>query len=429
MVKTLSGMVIALATVSLAGHAVAQARDNFFARDRNVSVRERARPGYQALGIPLASFIAYPKVELGVQYNSNIYATQDGAISDTVGLIEPEIDLASRWSRNSVTAYVRSSTHEYDTHSGEDTTNWQFGGTGEADLGDSTLTVGGDYGYLANPRTASVGTTNVNGSTFPLHPIEYYGSDANADLAHTFNRLKVEGIVTYSAEQFQNAVNYLSAPILETPYDNSRVTASGKAAYAVSPDTALYLSAGYNSINFPNQSVAITGLNRNSTGETVDVGTNFDFTQLIRGDVEVGYLRQNFTAAGFQSLGGLHVLAKVEWFPTQLTTVTFTGSRDVVPATVPGSPAIIAGTAGGQVDHELLRNLILTGAAKFVQDDYQGIARHDKIYDVTVSGDYLVDRNVGLHLAYDNLTQDSTGALRGVNFNDNRVTLSATLQY
>ncbi len=427
MAKALSKMFVALATLSVAGHAMAQARDNFFARDRNVSVRERARPGYQALGLPLESFIAYPKVELGVQSNSNIYATRDDAISDTIGIINPEVDLASRWSRNSITAFALSSTHEYATHSGEDTTNWQTGGTGKLDMGDSTLSVAGDFGYLANPRTAAVGYSS--GAAFPRHPIEYYGSNASGDFAHTFNRLKLEATVTYTAQQFQNGVNDLGAPVVETPYDNSHTTAGAKASYAVSPDTALYVAAAYNLINYPNQIGGAVNGNRNSTGETVDVGADFDFTQLVRGDVEVGYLNQDFSASGFGAVTGLHVVGKVEWFPTQLTTVTFTGSRSVAPATVPGSPAIIAGAVGGQVDHELLRNLILTGAVKYVLDDYQYIDRHDRITDVTLSGDYLINRNVGLHLAYDNLNQSSDGTLAGANFNDGRVTLSATLQY
>ena len=393
----------------------------------DVTVRERARPGYDALGLPLGAFLAYPKIELGVQANSNIYGQPNNAKSDVIGIIDPEIDLVSRWARNSLTAFVRTATNEYVRSPSEDTTDWQFGGKGRLDLGDSALNVGGDYGYLAEPRTASIGANLATFAT--IHPIEYYQTDANADFVHTFNRLQVQGGVTYASSQFQNGVDAQHASVVETVFDNSRTVVSGKAGYAVSPDTAIYASVGYNTINYPNQVVTATTLNRNSSGETYDVGANFEFTQLIRGDVEVGYLNQDFSAAHFKSVQGFHALGKVEWFPSQLTTVTFTGQRDVDPATLAGSPSVVVGVVGAQVDHELLRNLILTGIARYTDDSYQGIARHDQIGELTVSGDYLLNRSVGLHLAYDYLTQDSTGTSRGVNFNDNRVTLSTTLQY
>jgi hypothetical protein len=386
-----------------------------------VSVRERARPGYQAIGERLGSFIAYPKLELGVQDNSNIYGQPSHPNSDVIGLINPEIDLASQWARNSLTAFVRSASHEYATHHAEDSTDWQFGGAGQADLGDSAFNFGGDYGYLAEPRTASIGASSVSFTT--IHPVEYYQSDVKASLVHTFNRLQVEGDVVYGEAQFQNGVNAAGQTVEETPYDNQHTTATGKASYAVSPDTAVYGSFSYNAITYPNQASS------NSQGETYDVGANFDLTQLIRGDVEVGYLHQDFTSVAYKPLDGFHALGKVEWFPSQLTTVTLTGSRNVTPATVAGSPAITAGVVGGQVDHELLRNLILTGVARYEDDDYQGLDRHDHISELTVSGDYLFNRHVGFHLAYDYLTQNSVGTDRGVDFNDNRVTLSTTLQY
>ena len=428
--KALSGALICSAALLMAGQAMAQARDNYFARDRNVSVRERARPGYQALGLPLSSFILYPKVELGVQENSNIYGAPNHPTNDVIGVASPEVDLVSQWARNKLTVFARTSTHEYASHSGEDTTDWQFGGTGRLDLGDSTANFGGDYGYLAEPRTASVGQTNL--ATFTtIHPVEYYQSDANADLVHTFNRLQVQGGLTYLGQQFQNATNTLGQTVLENAFDNQRLALSAKAGYAMSPDTALYAAIGYNTIDYPNASLTLSpaGVSRNSSGETYDVGANFDLTQLLRGDVEVGYLHQEFSSGVYKPLDGFHALGKVEWFPTQLTTVTMTGARNVNPATVPGSPAVITAGVSGQVDHELLRNVILTGIARYEDDDYQGIDRRDHISEFTISGDYLLNHNIGLHLAYDYLTQDSAGVSRGLDFNDNRVTLSTTLQY
>jgi len=427
--KALSGVVACAAALLMAGQALAQAQDNYFSRDRNISVRERARPGYDALGMPLSGFIAYPKIELGVQENTNIYGAAANPTADTVGIISPEINLASRWSRNSLTFFARTQTRAYASHSGEDTTDWQTGGTGRLDLGASTISFQGDYGYLAEPRTAVISQTSTSFAT--LHPIEYYLGETDLDARHTFNRLQIEGEASYKSYQFQNGTNAADQLVLESPLDYDRMVASAKAGYAVSPDTAIYASFRYNTISYPNNSATVTtnGASRNSSGESYDVGANFDLTQLIRGDAQFGYLHQQFDSPLFKPLDGFHALAKVEWFPTELATVTVSGERDVNAATLPGSASMISGVASGQVDYELLRNVILTGIARYQDDAFQGVDRDDHIVDVAISADYLLNRGVGVHLAYDYLTQDSYGVNRGVTFNDNRVTLSTTLQY
>ncbi len=425
MAKALSGILIASIALFAAAHAAAQARDNFFARDRNVAVMERARPGYQALGLPLGGFIAYPKLELGIENNSNIYATPNGAKGDSIGLINPELDIMSRWSRNSLSAFVKGASRQYATRTNESATDWQLGGAGEVFVGDTTVDAGGAYGYFATPRSASISGTTLNLIT--IHPVEYYRSDANFGLTHTFNRLRISGGVVYSNYDYQNGRNALGGTVLEKPFTQSQTVASAKAEYAISPDTAVYVTGAYNTIHYPNQLVGT--LNRNSTGETYAIGANFDISQLVRGDVQVGYLNQDFAASGFGSASGFSAKGKVQWFPTQLTTVTLIGARQINPATVAGSPAVLSGSVGGQVDHELLRNVILTALAHYQLDDYRGVDRHDRITELGLSGEYLLNRNIGVHLGYSYLKQDSSGLFRGLTFDVNRVMLSTTLQY
>ena len=254
MAKALSGFVMASAILLIAGHAAGQARDNYFARDRNVSVRERSRPGYEALGLPMGAFLAYPKIQLGVQADSNIYGQPNHQRSDAIGEIDPEIDLVSRWARNSLQAFVRTAARELVHNSSEDAVDWQVGGKGRLDLGDSTVNIGGDYGYMAEPRTASIGWNSE--SLITRHPVQSYQSDAHANLVHSFNRLQIEVGATYEGARFLNGVTAAGAPVAETMFDNGRTVISGKAGYAVSPDTAVYASLGYNIINYPNPAVA-----------------------------------------------------------------------------------------------------------------------------------------------------------------------------
>ena len=71
---SLAALVAALG-VSAPDLAAAQQQpgDNF-ARDRNVSVRERPKPEYDAAGIPFGNFRMYPELILAPEYNDNVFA-------------------------------------------------------------------------------------------------------------------------------------------------------------------------------------------------------------------------------------------------------------------------------------------------------------------------------------------------------------------
>ncbi|HUO22924.1 MAG TPA: outer membrane beta-barrel protein [Caulobacteraceae bacterium] len=427
--KALSGVFAGTLAFLAAGEAMAQSRDNYFARDRNVSVTERDRPGYQALGLPLGAFLLFPKIEVGVQGNDNIYSQGSHGASDLIGIASPQIDLASQWSRNSLTAFVRSSTRQYASHTSENATDWQFGGTGQVDGGDTTFKAGGDYGFFAQPRWANIGENSLAQFT-TVRPVGDYQSAMNADVIHTINRIQLEGQITYNANSYLNGENANGQVVHENQYDYDRTYLIGKVSYAVMPEASIYGAFSYNMLNYPNGDV-LPGYspNPNSTGETYDIGANFDLTHLIRGDVELGYLQQVFAGDKLSTITGFQAKGDVQYFPTQLITLTLTGSRNVDASTIAGSPGTITGQLSGQADYELLRNLILSAEAQWSGSSYEGLDRHDNVTELTASGQYLMNRNIGLHLAYDFLRQDSTGTQHGVNFTENRVTLTTVLQY
>jgi hypothetical protein len=173
-------------------------------------------------------------------------------------------------------------------------------------------------------------------------------------------------------------------------------------------------------------------VNRDSKGVTALVGANFELAALIRGEIGVGYIDQHYKDSAFQDYNGLGARAQVEWFPTQLTTVTITGSHSVEDAGLVGASSYLATNVGLEVDHELLRNLILTANGSYGDDDYRGIDRTDKRIGLGLSASYLMNRHVGLKLAYNHFKNDSSGADVAEAFRHyavDRVGLTLTLQY
>jgi hypothetical protein len=82
-----------------------------------------------------------------------------------------------------------------------------------------------------------------------------------------------------------------------------------------------------------------------------------------------------------------------------------------------------------QVDHELFRNIRLMARAHATEYDYNGVARKDLIATWDAGVTYLMNRRIGVDLTATRLEQWSSGAAKGPDFADDRVTLALTVQY
>jgi hypothetical protein len=200
-----------------------------------------------------------------------------------------------------------------------------------------------------------------------------------------------------------------------------------RADYAISPDTALFVSGNLNQHAYPDQPPAVM-YDFNSHGYEVLGGVNFQITSLLTGEVGAGYFVEDFPHVGAENLGSLALHGSVQWFPTELTTVTVKVDRLVQDSDIQESAGYV--TTGGtvEVDHELRYNVILTGMFAYNNDSYQGIDRDDERWTAGVGAKYLLTRELGLGLNFDHDSQISTGTARFINFDINRVMLNVVLQ-
>jgi hypothetical protein len=111
-----------------------------------------------------------------------------------------------------------------------------------------------------------------------------------------------------------------------------------------------------------------------------------------------------------------------------LTTVTLTGTRDIQDSAVLGAAAYVSSNVRARVDHELLRNVILTGQVGWGKDEYTGIVREDERKSAGLAASYLINRTVGVSATYDYQEQKTKKGI-GNNFKDNKVGVTLTVQY
>lgn len=407
----------------------AQTQSNFV-RDRNVSVGERPHPGYEALGIREGPFMLWPKLAVSSEYSDNIFATGSDTVADGITHITPEIDLTSTWSRHSLQAYVRGTFNQYWQNSNQNTDDFAVGAKGQLDVQRTAQINGGvDYSRQTEPRTSAA----TEGNPFP---IQYDQTALNLSGSKEFNRLRVSARVDWSNYDYLNRAGNFPQD------DRNRDVTIGtvRADYAVSPDTALFLEVAGNDHDYKlSASPIINGtpefpdfVQRDSHGIQVLGGANFELGALVRGELAVGYLKQTYKDKTFSDVSGPGARIQLEWFPSQLTTVTVTGTRTIEDAGIIGASSYLSSNFGVKVDHELLRNVILSANGGYGKDDYHGVSREDTHYIAGIGGTYLLNRNLGVTLGYSYFKQNSAGTDSSVlagTFNINKIALTLSLQY
>lgn len=408
---------IAVLTFAASG-ALAQSS---FDRSRSVAVTERPREGYEAVGARVGSFKVFPRLVLSAVYDDNLYATNTNTQADWAFQLRPSVEIQSDWSRHSLSVFGRGRIARFQDRSSENFEDITVGGAASLDINRSAvLRANGSYAALTEARTAETTPTSS------AKPIEYRYGLAAVNGSYELNRLRFRGQAQYAKYDYRNGVDGSGRVISQQYRDRKTLSGLARADYAISPDTAIYVAAVVNRREYRLHPPA-TALDRDSDGYDVSGGVNFDFTNLVRGELQAGYLEQNY-ATGAVSGGSFN--GRLEWFVTQLTTVTFTAARSVEESSVPTSRRGYLSTNGSvRVDHELRRNVILSAYANGSNDDYSVQDRTDRRITAGLEGSYLLNRVVGVNVAYQHIDLDSSGVDRRAPFKDNKLTLSLTSQF
>lgn len=395
-----------------------------FRRDGTVTVMQRPREGYEARGMRLGTFLVFPKVTIVAEKNDNIFASEINEESDLIWRVQPEVSANSDWNRHQLQLFARAGFNRYQDNSDENTDEWALGASGRLDVSRATQ-VNGQFSFThaTEPRSAP------NAAVLPpgTEPVQYDVALFGLVARHEFNRLLATGRFDSTTYEYESPRTSTGAIVDQSFRDRTINVFGGRLDYALSPATAMFGEVLFNKHD-PSNSPVAGGIQRGSEGVQAHVGVNFEVTALIRGDIGVGYMRQEFDDATQKDLEGFSTNAQVAWLPTQLTTVTVSASRSIEDSAVPGAAAFLSTNVRARVDHELMRNVILTAQVGYGDDEYTGIVREDRRTTAGVGASYLINRTLGLSATY-NYNEQETRKGIGANFKENKVAATLTVQY
>jgi hypothetical protein len=389
--------------------------------DHNTAVTERVQPGYGAPGFDLGTFTLSPSVKVSSLYDDNILGLAQNGESDAILRIQPDASIQSNWARNSLSFDANGTIDRYASHPGENTADYDLSSAG-------VLQITQDLVMRAGIRVESDHQSRLSQDIYAetLYPIAYTKQSGAIALTQDLGRLRISTDATVARYNYQNG-QMLDGSVYEADTsDNVSYRVGMRVSYAQSSSLAWFVRALYDNRDFSVGTPTVP--ERSSQGYQVLAGVDFEPAALMRGSIGVGYIQQIYSSSYYTSFAGFGFNGKVQFFPTQLTTVTLAGDRSVQDSGIPGSGGYLSTNGSIRVDHELLRQLLLGASVGYQYNVFHNIDRRDGRVAVGSNATYRMNRNVSLDLDYNRLVQTSHGADRYRAFTDNRLMFGVTLR-
>lgn len=322
---------------------------------------------YAPLGVQAGGFTLFPAVELIGGYDTNP-ARAPSAKGATLYSVAPELRAQSNWSRHELKGELRGSYTGYSPDAEPTLSRPNVNGRldGRVDVTSMTRI---DLGGRLLVATDNPGSPNLQAGLAKL-PV-YTTVGGSAGVGQKLNRfdLSLKGDAERTAYQASKLTDGSTASNDDRNYNQYGVRLRG--GYELTPGVTPFVEAGTD-VRRHDLAVDASGYQRNSKGVTGQVGSTFELSRLLTGEVAVGYTRRNYDDARLAQLSGLIGNASLVWTANALTTVKLTAASAIAESTIAGVSGVFSRDVGLQVDHSFRRWLI--GSVKLGAgfDSYKG---------------------------------------------------------
>lgn len=362
--------------------------------ERGVSVFERYRPAYEALGVKAGAFNVFPEIEITGEHRTNIFKTEDNNIDDFITTIKPAVSVVSDWNLHEVEVYSSGEFALYDDNEQEDFEDFIVGANGRLDFpGETTLKAGIQYSDDHEDRGSA---DDVDG----VEPTDFFTLSANAGIE------KKLGIFSFLLEGETKDIDFDDSPTTGAPVNNDdrdRVENSGtlRFGYELPSNYEAYVKGTYSTRDY-DDAVDDFGNNRDSDGYDLVTGLTLDITGKIKGDAFVGYQKREYDDASLGDIDGVTFGTGVLWNITGLTSLNLNIARTIEETTLDNASGFVSTGYGAVLEHEILRNLLFGANFNFAKAEYEGgtLNRTDDVIRTGAELRYLVNRNISIKGLY-----------------------------
>ena len=393
---------------------------------QDVGVLNRARPAYDAKGIPLGGFRLFPTLDLDASYDDNVFRVP-AAQSDYFFTISPALRLQSQWGRHFFEIYAGLNNYEYTTFSKEDLTDWRVGADGRLDISRAAMLTANAYYSEMHELWSS--PNNVVG--YQAAPNRNYQTHADVQTTYRPNRLGIGFGGSFDRYDWLNTPRIGGGTLYNTDRNLDEYQGYAKIYYDFSPGYSGFLRASYDERDFDLYADR-SNLHRSSHGFRVNGGLDMQITHLLAGELFVGYLDQSFAqhvhlpvTPALSNVSGFDYGAQLDWYVSPTFTAHLSGSRQLADIIITGASVADNKMVAVSADYEFRPNIILQARASYTDSSFAGTTRTDTYPGAGVGVKYLINRYVSADLNY-NYSERSTD-VSGAQYTDNTISIGLSL--
>jgi hypothetical protein len=322
---------------------------------------------YLPLGLHAGSFTLFPAIDLIGGYDTNPGRTENGK-GAWLYTVAPELLAQSNWSRHELKADLRGSYTGYSPDQIPALSRPYFNGKLDGRV-DVTKTTRIDLNGRTLVSADNPGSPNLRAGLAKLPLFTTFGGSAG--LGQRFNRfdISIKGDAERTVYQNSKLIDGSSASNDDRNYSQYGGTLRG--GYELTPGVTPFVEGSLDTRKH-DLNTDFSGYQRNSKGATVKVGSTFELSRLLTGEVAVGYARRNYEDPRLEPLKGLIGNASLIWTVNALTTAKLIGSSTIGESTIAGVAGVLTRDIGLQVDHSFRRWLIGSVKLGFGVDSYKG---------------------------------------------------------
>lgn len=357
---------------------------------------------YAPTGIRAGSFTIYPGVELMGGIDTNPAHVPNGKDS-FLYMISPDLKVRSDWERNQLNADIKSSYIGYAQTFGTNADGSISGVPNSLNRPSLDSKIDGRLDVTSRSHldmegrllvgTDNPGSPNIQAGLASLPLVTTTG----ATLGYTqgFNRfeLTAKGTFDRSVWEASRLTDGSTSGNADRNFD--QYGGSLRGSYELKPGLNPFIEVGADT-RIHDLAFDRNGEQRDSNGIDAKIGTTFEFTRKLTGELSVGYLARNYKDPNLNSIGGLTTDASLIFTATPLTTFTATAKSTVNEVILPGVSGDFSHDYSLQIDHAFRRWLLATAQLGYGTDNYVGLNRFDQRWFASFTLIYKLSREMQL---------------------------------
>jgi hypothetical protein len=332
-----------------------------------------ADPPFDPVGIQVGAFVLRPAIETSGGYDTNPARTPGGRGS-LYGVVAPELKVNSNWLRHELTADLHGSFTDYATQPQLDRPAFDGKIDGRVDVTTRTAL---NLETRLVVATDNPGSPNIQTGLARL-PIS---TDVGGSLGvvQRFNRFDVTFKGAFDRTVYQESVFTDGTTASNGDRNFDQPAGQLRANYELTPGIKPFLELDADR-RIHDLAVDRSGLERDSTGRAGKIGTTFELSRILTGELAVGYLNRAYRDPTLPAISAPTLDSSLTWLATGLTTVKLKAATTANETTLAGVSGELTHEIGVEVDHDFRR--WLTATLKFTtdRDSYVGSNRLDYRY-------------------------------------------------